>query len=85
MGYCVIDGEVYHESIPDILNFEYAGKDEIEGENRLLISLGNYLAGRIDLALLLASQRIILNEEEAKAQRHLLYYTKNWSELAGVK
>ena len=85
MGYCVIEGEVYHESIPDILNFEYAGKDEIEGEKRLLISLGNYLAGRVDLALLLASQRIILNEEEAKAQRHLLYYTKNWSELTGVK
>ena len=84
-GYCVIDGEIYHESIPNILDFEYADKDEIEGKNRLLISLGNYLAGRVDLALLLASQKVILGEEEAKAKHHLLYYTRNWSELTGVK
>lgn len=76
-------GEVYHECVHNYMNLEYV-RDELRDEERLLIPIGKYLQGEIDLGLLLSAQRIMLCENEAKSIDRLLNCTKKGKQLAGI-
>ena len=60
--------ELLDDSLTNLVNCEYV-RDELKGEERLLLPLGHYLKGKIDLASLLTAHRIMSCEyapEESK-------------------
>ena len=59
--------------------------EKIEGKQRILTALSNYLKGKINLDLLMKAYYIILNEENAKMQNEFLGVTDEGLQLAGLK
>ena len=59
------------DSLTNLVNCEYV-RDELKGEERLLLPLGHYLKGKIDLAGLLTAHRIMSCEYALEESKKLL-------------
>jgi hypothetical protein len=64
--------ELLDDSLTNLVNCEYV-RDELRDEKRLLIPLGNYLKGEIDLVSLLTAHRIISCEYALEESKKALF------------
>ena len=77
------EGQLHSESVPDYTKLIYNQK-ELRGKSRILKALSSYMAGKIDIRLLLNAQQIILQEESAKLNRARLPVTDDELRLSGL-
>ena len=77
-------GNIYYESMWNYMDLElYKGK--LSGHEKLLYAVSNYMKNEIDLALLLAAQRILVLEREGIEEPMPYMYTDEGLRLAGLK
>lgn len=69
------NGTVYHEVMNDYMNLEYY-VDSIENEKRTLITISNYLKGKLSLDLFLNAYNLIIADENYKKSKKRTWYTK---------
>ncbi len=69
------DGTVYHEVMNDYMNLEYYA-DSFENEKRTLITISNYLKGKLSLDLFLNAYNLIIADENYKKSKKRTWYTK---------
>lgn len=60
------NGSIYKETAYNYMNFEYYPKEQLTGKRRVLLTLSNYLKGKIDISLFAKAYHQILTEEYAK-------------------
>lgn len=77
-------GEVFYECMHDYFSLDYY-PEKLEGEQRILAALSNYLKGEISINLLMNAYHIILSEEKIATQRKYLGITDEGLKLAGIK
>lgn len=78
------NGEVFYECMHDYFSLDYYS-EKLEGKQRILTVLSNYIKGEISVDLLMNAYYIILNEENIVADRKYLGITDEGLGLAGIK
>lgn len=76
------DGCIYYEVMYNYMDLELYHKPLI-GMEHLLTAIGNYLKGKLDIALLLNSQYTLMRREMG-VEQHPEYYTEDGLRLAGL-
>lgn len=69
------DGTIYYEIMNDYMDLEYYN-EPIENEKRTLITVSNYLKGKLTLDLLLNAYNLIIKDINYKRLKKQTWYTK---------
>lgn len=78
------NGEVFYECMHDYFSLDYY-PEKLEGKQRILTALSNYLKGDISVDLLMNAYHIVLNEENIETQRKYLGMTIEGLKFAELK